>query len=178
MRYQAIFGAIVFAALSGCASDQESQYKDYVLSEQTQLLPDSARVRPRGYNWYIEAYALNGSRRIELGVYATDCDDKSGGLWVENPRSALPNRQKVIWGTSTVADRFFTAICTVGIPMVDRAMAAESGRPPPRQMSPQERAVLLQQLLNMNLPQQAPSTETRCEREPLSRTGAIVCTQR
>lgn len=165
-------------AIAACALPEKAPDRRYQLTETTVLIPESIRVSPRGNNWLIEAYAQNGDSRMSLRVYATSCDDRSGNLWLERPNSSIDQPVKAIWGSRTVVDKFFTAICTVGNPMVDRAMAAESGRPPPRQMSPQERAVLLQHILRGTLPSDSRQIETRCERVPGSPTGAVVCTQK
>lgn len=176
MKPQALLFALA-VTLVGCATTDVQEEK-YRLKETTTLIPESIRVSPRGRNWEIEAYAQNEEFRFQLKVFATSCDDKSGSLWIESPNSALGSPVKALWGARNLSDRFFTAMCTVGIQMVDRAMAAEAGRPARPQMSSQERSILLQHLLNRTLPSVAPTVETRCEREQNSRAGAVVCVQK
>jgi hypothetical protein len=131
-------------------------------------------------NWRIESTAEESARRFTVHTYASDCSDRSGKLFVDGPTGRYEPTLDVVSVGSRPEDKLFLRLCAEGLPQA-RAQAAR--RPAPttekdREMSPAERAILLQHMLNNALPQTSPSSETRCERVRGSTTGEVVCKTR
>jgi len=135
-------------------------------------------VSPWGRNWKVSWLAESDGQRFELYTAATDCDSRSGLLFVDGAARFEPSKHVVFRG-SKPEDRLFTRLCSTGMPMV---YVAQQNRPPQApstssdELDPASRAILMQHLLNQAMP--PPPSETRCERVPYSRTNEVVCTTR
>jgi|GEM_PF-4590070 len=169
-------GAVVSlaAAISGCVTSPPAPPAS-LLSDATSLLGRPS-VSPWGRNWKIAWTAETDGRRFVIYTAATDCEDRSGVLFVDSPPGRYEPSRRVVFDGRQAEDRLFKRLCSTGYSM---AMAANRSQPPSAsndsQMSPESRAILMQHLLNQAMPPPTPSTETRCKRVPYSTTGEVVC---
>ena len=170
MKLNVLMALLLGSGRVGCATMND----DYRLSEKSYLLTQSISVAPRMRNWEISAYVQDANTRFRISAYATACQDQAGSLWIESKVSTIPRQEKVVMGQATLADRYFSAICTVGLPIAEMEEDARRGASA-RSLSPQERSVFLQHLLNRQLP--VPS-ETTCKVVPGTSGNAVTCTNR
>jgi len=160
--------------VTGCVTTQTA-LRAPLVSDATTLV-GTPSVSSWGRNWKISWTAESKGERFEIYTAATDCEDRSGVLFVDGPTGRFEPTRRVILGGPKAEDRLFTRLCSTGY-----ALANTANRNQPRQaandsqMSPQSRAVLMQHLLNQAMPPQTPATETRCQRVPYSTTGEVVC---
>jgi hypothetical protein len=143
-----LLGLFVILGLVGCAMTPEKP----LLSDFTALLGQPA-VSPWGRNFKISSIAETEGQRFSIYTAATSCDDGSGTLFVDGPTGRIePTRQVVVRGPRP-EDRLFTRLCAAGLPLVDNAMRYQSNNSGSgSQMSPEERAVILQHFLNQVSP--------------------------
>lgn len=163
---------VLTGSLTGCATEP-SEPNLRTLTSAT-LLGDVS-ITQWGNNWQIESLAQKEGQRFRVKTYASDCTDKSGKLFVDASARIQYMRDVYSAGTSP-EDKIFASLCAQGLTKVPRWQA--NNAPAKNSMSPQERAVIYQHLLNNVMPAPSQASETRCERVPNSRTGEIVCTTR
>jgi hypothetical protein len=158
-------------ATAGCATSPPPRPTP-LITQATALLGRPS-VSSWGQNWQIESLAEDAGRRFTVYTYASDCSDRAGKLFFRTPYVA----KDVYANGATAEDKLFAKLCQAGMPI---AYQNERSRPKTPDsastgMSPQERAVMLQHLLNQAMPQQQQPIETKCERTINSPTGQIVC---
>lgn len=163
--------ALGLIGVTGCETTQTKS----LLSEPPTLI-GNVSVQPRGNNWQIQSMGESAGRRFMVNTFVTSCDDRSGTLYFDGPSGHFEPTRPVHMSGQRIEDQLFRRLCTVGVPLVNQA---ERTQPNPsnqqNSMSPQSREILMQHLLNQASPQRAPSSETRCQRVPFSRTGEVVC---
>lgn len=163
--------ALCLFGLTGCETTQPKS----LLSEAPTLV-GNVSVQPRGNNWQIQSMGESAGRRFMVNTFVTSCDDRSGTLYFDGPPGHFEPTRPVHMSGQRIEDQLFRRLCSVGVALVNQAERTQPN-PPSQQnsMSPQSREILMQHLLNQASPQRAPSSETRCQRVPYSRTGEVVC---
>lgn len=163
--------ALGLIGLTGC----ETMKPKSLLSEAPTLV-GNVSVQPYGRNWKISSMGESAGRRFRINTVVTDCDDQSGTINFDGPPGHYEPMASVHITGQRIEDQLFRRLCSAGVPLVDQA---ERNQPKSQNqqnsMSPQSREILMQHLLNQATPQRAPSSETRCQRVPNSRTGEVVC---
>jgi hypothetical protein len=163
--------ALGLIGLTGC----ETMKPKSLLAEAPTLVGNIS-VEPRGRNWQIQSMGESAGRRFMIRTFATSCDDRSGNLYFDGPPGHYEPMASVHMSGQRIEDQLFRRLCSAGVPLVDQAERSQpNSQNQQNSLSPQSRDIMMQHLLNQALPQRAPSSETRCQRVPYSRTGEVVC---